>query len=68
MGCACLAQWAPSSPCGQLVPTRVRAMHVVTEQNDQSRVRDLSSLTIRLCVRVQNMRHPSDTGISLAEA
>ena len=42
-GSACLAQRAASSSCGHSVPTRVRAMHVVTEQKDQSRICDLSS-------------------------
>ena len=42
-------------------------MYVATEQKDRSRVSDLSGLTTRLGVRVRNVRHPSDTGISLAE-
>ena len=41
-------------------------MHVVAEQKDRSRVSDLSNLTIRLGVRVRNMRRLSDTNLAPA--
>jgi len=61
-GCAWLAKWAPSFPCGLSVPPRVPAIRAVTEQKDRGRIRDLSGLTTRFCVRVRNMPHSSDTG------